>query len=611
MISSDRQFSPAPGGRLKGRYMIERELGRGGVGVVFLARDERLHGMPVVIKFRLETAEQNKWLTGKFSQEAEALTRINHPGVVRVIDRDLADDGRPFFVMEFIKGRPLREMMAQGPMDLAYVARVARQAGSALHAAHQQGVFHRDLKPENIMLEQLSGGDEQVKLIDFGIAKVVNPQAGNETEVAVVAGSRQYIAPEQLLSQTASPATDIYALTIIVYEMVTARLPFNPQGATQFLVMQELMRLQRSESFIEPRAFRPDLPEAAQILLLNALSFDPARRPQNARIFTEDLAQALMGKIGAAQARSTVVVPPPGREAVHIGAGQMATEIHNPETAGPARMTDANIVAQTSAPKSARSGTDPIEAAPEIIAKPKGKKLPIIAGLVIVAIAVAAVIGGRILWPSIRQGAQTGVAQTPTPQTATPGPAAPGAARTFSYWLMVRKNPKLYPDGRASQFTREIPFAVGDQIHISFMSPQIGYLYIINESPTVTGQASSFNILFPTPTTNQGLSKVSAGKPISIPDNQDGFVLDEAQGTEKIWMVWAAGEVAELEALKKWANPNDAGEVKDAAQIETLRAFLAARSSPEPQVVHDQTSRQTTVKMTGEIMVKLVNLEHY
>ena len=84
------------------------------------------------------------------------------------------------------------------------------------------------------MLEQLSGGDEQVKLIDFGIAKVVNPQAGNETEVAVVAGSRQYIAPEQLLSQTASPATDVYALAIIVYEMVTGRLPFNPEGRPTF-----------------------------------------------------------------------------------------------------------------------------------------------------------------------------------------------------------------------------------------------------------------------------------------------------------------------------------------------------------------------------------------
>src|SRR5262245_28899673 len=224
--------------------------------------------MPVVIKFLLDAAERNQWLTRKFSQEAEALTRINHPGVVRVIDRDLSDDGRPFFVMEFIKGLPLRNLINSGLMDLAYAARIVRQTGNALYAAHQQGVVHRDLKPENIMIEQLSGGEEQRKLIAYGIAKVTNPKEGKERDGAFVAGSGEYTAPEQMLSQTASPATDIYALAIIVYEMVTGRLPFNPQGPTHFLVMQELIRLQKSESIVKPQTFRPDLPEAAQTLLI-------------------------------------------------------------------------------------------------------------------------------------------------------------------------------------------------------------------------------------------------------------------------------------------------------------------------------------------------------
>src|SRR4026209_2523892 len=91
--------TPVPGFKLNGRYLIERELGRGGIGVVYLARDERLHSMPVVIKFLLETAGQNEWIATKFLQEAEALTRINHPGVVKVIDRDTTEDGKPFFVM--------------------------------------------------------------------------------------------------------------------------------------------------------------------------------------------------------------------------------------------------------------------------------------------------------------------------------------------------------------------------------------------------------------------------------------------------------------------------------------------------------------------------------
>jgi serine/threonine protein kinase len=602
-------LSPAPGGKLKGRYMIERELGRGGVGVVFLARDERLHGMPVVIKFLLEDAGRNRWLIGKFSQEAEALTRINHPGVVRVIDRDQSDDGRPFFVMEFINGRPLRDVMGKGQLDLAYIAHLARQTGSALHAAHQQGVFHRDLKPENIMLEQLSGGDEQVKLIDFGIAKVVNPQAGNETEVAVVAGSRQYIAPEQLLSQTASPATDVYALAIIVYEMVTGRLPFNPEGPTQFLVLQELMRLQKGESFVTPRTFRPDLPEAAQILLLNALSFDPGRRPQNSRIFTEDLAQALMGKISASDVRATIAVPAPVPGSAHAAGEPLATQIDPIDTIEnpiQARETAPNVGARTSAPKSPRSETTPIKDRREISAKPKGSKFPIVAGLII-AIGVAAA-AGVVGVPRLYAWLNTNVTPSPTPLTATPSPAAPVAERSFSYWITVRKDPKLYPNDAPFQLPGEIVFAPGDQIHISFISPQRGYLYIINESPSVAGQATSFNTLFPTPTAT---ALLSAGQTFRIPDHDHGFVFDKERGAEKLWLIWAAGELTELEILKSWVNPTDKGEIKDAAQVESLRKFLATRSAAKPEVTPDETSNQTRVKINGDILVKLVNLQHY
>jgi serine/threonine protein kinase len=611
----ERAFSqssgPTPGARLKGRYLIDRELGRGGVGVVFLARDERLHGMPVVIKFLLDDAGRNKWLTGKFSQEAEALTRINHPGVVRVIDRDLSDDGRPFFVMEFIKGRSLRDVMSNGQVDLAYVANLARQTGSALHAAHQQGVFHRDLKPENIMLEQLSGGDEQVKLIDFGIAKVVNPQAGAETEVAVVAGSRQYIAPEQLLSQTASPATDVYALAIIVYEMATGRLPFNPQGQTHFLVMQELMRLQQSESFVEPRALRPDMPEAAQILLLNALSFDPGRRPQNARIFSEDLAQALMGKISAADARATAAIPSPGFDSAHRAGGVPATEIM-PATEGDIaqipiapRVTDANAGARTSAPSAPRSQTAPVAAGRETSASTKGRKFPVAAVLIVIVIAAVvttAAVAVKILWPYDGADSKTGVTQSPTP-----GPAA-GAELTFNYSITLQRNPKRYPGEAPFKIPGELIFSSGDQIQISFTSPQSGYLYIINESPPVPGKDSSFNIL--APTASQSSAQLAADKTVRIPDHDGAFVFDKEQGEEKLWLIWAAGAVAELESLKSWANPKDAGEIKDAAQIKTLREFLAKRSVVKPQVNRDDKGIQTVVKMTGDILIKLIKLEH-
>jgi len=620
---SSQPSGPAPGARLKERYLIERELGRGGIGVVFLARDERLHGMPVVIKFLLDAAGRNEWLTGKFSQEAEALTRINHPGVVRVIDRDLSDDGRPFFVMEFIKGRPLRNVMSpansQG-MDLDNVARFVRQTGNALHAAHQQGVFHRDLKPENIKLEQLGGGEEQIKLIDFGIAKVTNPRAGNETEVAVVAGSRQYIAPEQLLSQTASPATDIYALAIIVYEMVTGQLPFNPQAPTHFLVMQELMRLQQSESFVKPQTLRPDLPVAAQMLLLNALSFDPRRRPQNARVFAEDLAQALMGNIKVAGERATVAVPAPGAPAREMIADESRdtlpmARVTTEKNPVPAKATDASPAARPSAPNLPQRETASNPAAQAPNAKPKSRKLPIIAGLIIVMIAAG--IAVKTLAPSA--GSDSKPDQSPTPpspepvasQPAAAEPALADAARTFNYSITLRKDPKRYPDSAPFQIPGEVIFSPGDRAHISFISPQRGYLYIINESPPAKGQASSFNILFPAPTANQGSAQLAAGQTVRIPDHDIGFVFDEEQGTEKLWLIWTAGAAPELEALKRWANPQDIGEIKDAAQVESLRAFLAAHSAAEPQVTRDETSKQTMVKMKGDVLVKLVNLQHY
>ena len=138
-----------------------------------------------------------------------------------------------------------------------------------------------------------------------------------------------------------------------------------------------------------------------------------------------------------------------------------------------------------------------------------------------------------------------------------------------------------------------------------------GHLYIINESPPAKGQDSSFNILFPTPTTNQGLSQLSADQTVRIPDHDDGLVFDKEEGTEKLWLIWTDDEAPELEILKNSANPQDGGEIKNAVLIKTLREFLAARSAVEPQVTRDETSKQTSVKMKSDVLVKLVKLEHH
>src|SRR5258708_7581978 len=216
------------GVQLKGRYLIERELGSGGFGTVFLARDTQLHNKAVVVKI-LRDLQDDGWARKKFVAECEALARINHPGVVQVLDDGETIQRQPFLVMQFVDGVPLRSVIVKGGMDLSRVGRIAEQIGQALTAAHEHGVIHRDLKPENIMLCDLGGGKEMPVLVDFGIATVSEPGHG-EPQPTRVAGSYSYMAPEQM-SGTPRAASNLYSLGVIPHERRTARQPFKLSAA--------------------------------------------------------------------------------------------------------------------------------------------------------------------------------------------------------------------------------------------------------------------------------------------------------------------------------------------------------------------------------------------
>ena len=205
---------------LDGRYLIESQLGRGGIGVVYLARDTKLMDKRVVVKVLLDQLgddDTEHWVRRKFREEIEALARIDHPGVVGVMHAGDLPDGRPFIVMQYIEGRSLRSVMKEGPMEFARAANVLRQIGHAIGSAHSRGIIHRDLKPENIMLQSLEEGDEYVRLIDFGIASVQGSQAAAEATSTRVAGTVHYMAPEQLQGQP-TPASDIFAIAVLAYE---------------------------------------------------------------------------------------------------------------------------------------------------------------------------------------------------------------------------------------------------------------------------------------------------------------------------------------------------------------------------------------------------------
>ena len=182
-----KQKAEGPGGSTKGiehdpliglmldrRYLIKRKLGQGGFGVVYLASDEKMMSRPVVVKALLDEKISHEWSVRKFKQEMEALARIDHPSIVGVFDSGQLADGKPYIVMQFVDGLSLRSLISPEGMAFWRAANIIRQIGGALSAAHERGILHRDLKPENIMVQTLGDGEEQVKIIDFGVAKVKN-----------------------------------------------------------------------------------------------------------------------------------------------------------------------------------------------------------------------------------------------------------------------------------------------------------------------------------------------------------------------------------------------------------------------------------------------------
>ena len=561
----DSALPLGPGTTVNGRYRIERELGRGGIGVVYLARDLRLHDMPVVIKFLLEDSTENPWLSMKFLQEAEALTRIQHPGVVRVIDRDKTADGRSFFVMEFVKGLSLRSAIRPAGVDLELAAAIVRDLGQALSAAHLEGVLHRDLKPENIMLETLSSGAQHAKLIDFGIAKVQDSREGASTELGTLAGSLNYMAPEQLLGAPASAASDIYAFAAIAYELLTGRRPFNPDAPSPVAAIPMLMTMQRNGAVIPPRQLRPSVSEAAQAIVLQGLAFDPTARLADARQFGDDLAQALATITDPTQAAVTLRAQPSAAPVAPAVSGHLPP----------------SPVIPPPSPQPPKSRTGWLVAAA-------------------VTVALGAVLG--VIYLKLSRS-------SPDVPPSLHDVAVP--ERTLTYIVTLQRDPTRYPGEKPIPVTGDPVFSAGDRVRFAFMTPQSGHLYLFNESPRQAGAPRNVNVLFPSPTSNHGSARLEGGQTVTIPERGDGFEFDKEQGVERLWIIWSGAAQPRLDAMKRYANPTDRGEVKDLDDLAIVDAFVRDHGSPAPAVAVDDDAGATTVSARADVVVKLVKLQHH
>src|SRR6266540_1956472 len=229
LLTNDR--AGAMVGELIGHYRIESLIGVGGMGEVYLARDERL-GRKVALKFLPERLTADKMQLNRFKSEARAASALNHPNILTVYEIG-SEGNRHFIATEFIEGVTLRASLARGRMDPGDTLEIAVQVASALAAAHKAGVVHRDIKPENIMLRP----DGYVKVLDFGIAKLTEQQPASgrrelqtttlQTHPGLVMGTARYMSPEQTRGQSAEARSDIWSLGVVIYEMVGGVPPFS------------------------------------------------------------------------------------------------------------------------------------------------------------------------------------------------------------------------------------------------------------------------------------------------------------------------------------------------------------------------------------------------
>jgi TolB-like protein/tRNA A-37 threonylcarbamoyl transferase component Bud32/Tfp pilus assembly protein PilF len=269
-------------GRVLSHYRILEELGAGGMGVVYKARDERLK-RDVALKVLPPGALSDPAARKRFQREALALAQLNHPHVATIHDFDSAE-GRDFLVMELVEGESLNERLAAGALSEREVSRLAVQLLQGLAAAHARGVIHRDLKPANIRITP----DGRLKILDFGLARLLEPQAVTEQTVSAsatgqIAGTLPYMAPDQLRGAKPDERTDIYGAGAVLYEMATGRRPFQADTAPA------LMGAILHEEPAPPRSINGHISPGFERVLLRALEKDPGRRYQSAREFTAAL----------------------------------------------------------------------------------------------------------------------------------------------------------------------------------------------------------------------------------------------------------------------------------------------------------------------------------
>jgi eukaryotic-like serine/threonine-protein kinase len=276
-------------GTLSGRYQTGERLGSGGMSNVYKATDLILE-RTVAVKILAEHLSDDERFVARFRREALAVAKLIHPNIVQVYDTGV-DEGRHYIVMEYVEGRSGAQILQRhGPVGPEIAAEIGVQACAGLDYAHRRGIIHRDVKPGNLMVfgGPVGGGEMTVKLTDFGIARAI--EQTRITQVGSVVGTAAYLAPEQVRGEEATPATDVYALGVVLYQFLTGRLPYEGSSLAELAIRQQ------NETPLPPSTYNGEVPETLGGAVLRALEGDPNRRYASADELASGLHLGLQGE---------------------------------------------------------------------------------------------------------------------------------------------------------------------------------------------------------------------------------------------------------------------------------------------------------------------------
>ena len=375
----------AGAGVLSGRYETAERLGSGGMSNVYKATD-RILERTVAVKILAEHLSDDERFVARFRREALAVAKLIHPNIVQVYDTGV-DDGRHYIVMEYVEGRSGAQILQrQGPVEPEIAAEIGIQSCAGLDYAHRRGIIHRDVKPGNLMIVggPVGGGEMVVKLTDFGIARAI--EQTRITQVGSVVGTAAYLAPEQVRGEEATPATDVYALGVVLYQFLTGRLPYEGSSLAELAVRQQ------NEKPLPPDTYNSEVPETLGAAVLRALEGDPNRRYASA----DELAAGL--RLGMEGGDVTLPLEE-GTAATNVLGGETAATRHMGRDTAQTEYRPAQSQTRRPAPRAAPAPA-PAPAAPRAAKPPKRGAFSSFIRFVLAAVAlvlVAAVVATAVI----------------------------------------------------------------------------------------------------------------------------------------------------------------------------------------------------------------------